>query len=202
VPSFRQEKLLRERRIRTYRNRDPEGTPRPVRVLTMLLVPVIGFAIASCGDSGPREPYAGIPEGKPPGLSAPVPDPREVLETKPKDVLPDFLANLASPKRERVTGLYKGAIDHHEAFGHIPCYCGCAAYATPHDSLAACFVKEMAQDGSVTFTDHSTSCDICEGIAQMTMEGIAASKPLKEIRTEVFNKYKYTGIWTDTPPIP
>jgi hypothetical protein len=175
-----------------------------MRVLTMLLVPVIAFAIASCGDSGgTREPYAGIPEGKPPGLGAPVPDPKEVLETKPKGTLPDFLAKLTDPKKTRVTGLYQGAVDHHEAFGHIPCYCGCAIYTTPHESLASCFINDMASDGStITFTDHSTSCDICEGIAQMTMEGIAASKPLKDIRTDVFNKYNYTGIWTDAPPIP
>lgn len=168
----------------------------------MLLVPVIGFAIASCGDSGTREPYAGIPEGKPPGLSAPVPDPKEVLETKPQGALPDFLAKLTGPARERVTGLYQGAVDHFQAFGYIPCYCGCAIYTTPHHSLADCYVKSVAQDGTATFTDHSTSCSICDGVAKTTLAGIAANKPLKDIRTQVFNEYNYTGIWTDTPPIP
>jgi hypothetical protein len=194
---------LIKRRIGATNPGNAKATPRPVRVLTMLLVPVIGFAIASC-DSGTstREPYASIPEGKPPGLGAPVPDPKEVLEIKPEGALPDFLANLTGPKKDRVTGLYQGALDHYEAYGHIPCYCGCAIYTTPHDSLAQCFIKDIAQDGSATFTDHSTSCDICEGIAQLTVEGIAANKPLKDIRTEVFNKYDYTGIWTDTPPVP
>ena len=193
-----------KRRTSATNHGNAKQTPRPVRVLTMLLVPVIGFAIASCGDSGTptREPYAGIPEGKPPGLGAPVPDPKEVLEIKPKGALPDFLANLTGPKKDRVTGLYQGALDHYDAYGHIPCYCGCAIYTTPHESLAQCFIKDIAQDGSATFTDHSTSCDICEGIAQLTVEGIAANKPLKDIRTEVFNKYDYTGIWTDTPPVP
>jgi Protein of unknown function with PCYCGC motif len=193
---------LIKRRTSTNNACVSKATPRPVKVLTMLLVPVIGFAIASCGDSGTREPYAGIPEGKPPGLGAPVPDPKEVLETKSKGALPDFLANLTGPKKDRVTGLYQGALDHYDAYGHIPCYCGCAIYTTPHNSLAQCFIKDIAQDGSATFTDHSTSCDICEGIAQLTVEGIAVNKPLKDIRTEVFNKYDYTGIWTDTPPIP
>lgn len=60
----------------------------------------------------------------------------------------------------------------------------------------------MAADGSVTFTDHSTSCDICEGIAKVTLEGVNTNTPLKDIRAAVFTKYKYTGIWTDTPPVP
>jgi hypothetical protein len=170
----------------------------------MLLVPVIGFAIASCGDSGPgaRAAYAGTPEGIPAGLGAPVPDPKEVLETKTKPALPDFLASLTGPKRERVTTLYQGAVDHYDAYSHIPCYCGCAVYTTAHKSLAECFIKDMAADGTMTFTDHSTSCDICEGGAQMTLDGISANKPLKDIRSDVFTKYNYTQIWTDTPPVP
>ncbi len=177
--------------------------PRHFRVLTMLLVPVIGFAIASC-DSGPaaRTPYADTPEGKPPGLSSPIPDPKEVTEVKAQNVLPDFLGKLTGAPKERITGLYQGAIDHYDAYSGIPCYCGCAVYTTAHHSLAECFIKDIAADGSVTFTDHSTSCDICEGVAKMTLEGVSANKPLKDIRADVFSKYSYTGIWTDTPVAP
>lgn len=172
-----------------------------MRVLTMLLVPLMGFAIASCGESA-REPYAGTPEGVPPGLSASIPDPAEVTEVKPQGTLPDFLDKVLGPGKDRITGLYRGAMEHHNDFGYIPCYCGCAVYATPHESLSDCFIKDVASDGSMTFTNHSTSCDICEGVAKLTLDGLAGGKPLNDIRTEVFAAYKYTGIWTDTPPVP
>lgn len=169
----------------------------------MLLVPVVAFAIASC-DNGPtaRAPYAGIPEGTPPNLGSAVPDPIEVLETKTNGALPAFLSKLSGPALERASVAYKGAMEHYEAFSYIPCYCGCAIYATPHDSVADCYVKDIAADGTVTFTDHGLTCSICEGVAQMTVEGISANKTLKEIRADVFAEYDYTGIWTDTPPIP
>lgn len=174
-----------------------------MRVVTMLIVPVIGFAIASC-DSGPDggAPYANSPEGKPVNLGAPVPDPKEVIETRAQGGLPEFLNKLTGPSKERIPALYQGAVEHYDEFSSIPCYCGCALYATAHESLASCFIKDKATDGTVTFTDHSTSCDICEGIAKLTLEGVAASKSLKDIRAQVFEEYKYTGIWTDTPPVP
>ena len=194
---------MKEPKMRARRGRDAATTPRPVRVLAMLLVPVIAFAIASC-DSGQsaRAPYAGIPEGRPTFLSAPVPDPKEVVETKTAGKLPDFLVKLTGPAKDRVTALYQGAMDHYQDFGYIPCYCGCASYTTPHHSLAECYIKAKGQDGTLTFTDHSTSCDICEGVARQTLDGIAANKPLGDIRAEVFTNFKYTGIWTDTPPVP
>jgi hypothetical protein len=36
----------------------------------------------------------------------------------------------------------------------------------------------------------------------MTLAGLAESKPLKEIRADIFKALSYTGIWTDTPPVP
>jgi hypothetical protein len=181
-------------------SRDTAG---PFRVLWLLVLPVLLIGIASC-DSGPaaRAAYAGIPEGKPPGLGSSVPDPKEVVETRPKGALPDFLASMTGPAKERVTLQYQGAVDHYDAYSHIPCYCGCAVYATPHKHLGDCFVKEMKSNGEVTFTDHSTSCDQCQTAAQMTLDGIAAGTPLKDIRTAVFDKLSYTGIWTDTDPVP
>ena len=181
-------------------SRDTAG---PFRVLWLLVLPVLLIGIASC-DSGPaaRAAYAGIPEGKPPALGSSVPDPKEVVETKSKGTLPDFLAAMTGPAKERVTLQYQGAVDHYDTYSHIPCYCGCAIYATPHKHLGDCFVKEMKSNGEVTFTDHSTSCDQCQTAAQMTIDGIAAGTPLKDIRTAVFDKLSYTGIWTDTDPVP
>lgn len=197
--------------------RRKDGTSRLIKVLAMLILPVLVVAIVACdnggnsGNSGSSgssstttsaQPYANAPEGKPPALGKPVPDPATRLETKPASELPSFLSEAGPTLQDKITNQYKGAVANYDAYSHIPCYCGCAVYEHAHMSLAECFIQKKNDDGTVTFTDHSMSCDICQGIAQMTIDGIAANKPVKDIRTEVFNKYKYTQIWTDTPPAP
>ena len=192
------------------------GTPRAVKVLAMLLLPVIVAAIvASDTNPGPNEtltkptpavgpstsakPYANSPEGKPPGLSALIPDPKEALETKPAGQLPDFISQVDAPLRDKVTPYYKGAVDNYDAYSHIPCFCGCAIYTHPHHSLAECYIKSKDANGNLTFTDHSSTCDLCQAAAQMTVQGLAQNTPVKDIRAAVFQKLKYTDIWTDTP---
>lgn len=55
---------------------------------------------------------------------------------------------------------YGVAVDHHDLFAHLPCYCGCALLASPHESLADCFV-----DSSGSFVTHASSCGTCVDIA-------------------------------------
>jgi len=190
--------------LSTTTRRQEAGTSRFVKVLAMLLMPVLVMAVISCGDNSTenRAPYAGVPEGKPTGSTAPIPDPKEVVETKPAGQLPDFVKNREGSNKETTMTLYQGAVDHYDAYSHIPCYCGCAAYATPHKSLAECFIKEKAASGELTFTDHSLTCSLCQEAAQMTLEGQSKGTPLKETRMTIFEKLKRTGIWTDTPPVP
>jgi hypothetical protein len=192
----------------TTTHRQEAGTSRFVKVLAMLLMPVLVMAVISCGDNSGdnstenRVPYAGVPEGKPTGSTSTIPDPKEAVETKPAGQLPDFVKNMTGSNKETTMTLYQGAVDHHDAYSHIPCYCGCAAYATPHKSLAECFIKEKAANGELTFTDHSLTCSLCQSAAQMTLEGQSKGTPLKETRMTIFEKLKYTGTWTDTPPVP
>jgi hypothetical protein len=191
------------------------GTSTLVKVAVMLLLPVLVVMVAACGDNGSsgggaptsaptvaRVPYQNSPEGKPPGLTGSVPDPKEAVETKPAGQLPDFIAAQTGSLSAKVTALYQGAVDHYDDYSHVPCYCGCAAYMTAHTSLASCYIQSKNADGSITFTAHSASCDICQGVAQMTLDGIAQGTPLKDVRSAVFDKFKYTKIWTDTPPVP
>lgn len=200
------------------RSHEPGSGVSPlVRVAIMLLLPVIVGALIACdnGSGGTRQdggtlpanpvaraPYEGVPEGKPKNLSGSVPNPKEVLETAQKGQLPNFLEDVLGPSKQAVTTLYQGAAEHYDEFGYIPCYCGCAIYEHPHQDLAECFIKSMSADGSVEFTDHSTTCSQCQEAAQMTIDGLAEATPLKDIRAAVFNKLNYTGIWTDTPPVP
>lgn len=187
------------------------GTNRLVKIAGMLLLPLLVAAIAACdtntnsgGATSPtaavsRAPYDGVPEGKPLYSSTNLPDIPEVLETKPAGELPSYVVSLQSSSRDKVTAEYKGAVDHFDAYSHIPCYCGCAMYEHPHSSLARCFVTDMKSDGQVEFTDHSLTCDKCQGIADMTLSGVSSNRPLAEVRAEIFQKFKYTGTWTDTP---
>ena len=184
--------------------RGVKGDYRWMRMLIFLLVPVLVVLVACNGNTpgqgqARRAPYEGVPEGKPPGLGNPVPDPREELQTRPAGQLPDFLSKLDGAARERTATLYQGAATHYDAFSHIPCYCGCALYATAHTSLADCFIKEVRSDGQIVFTDHSLTCDLCQQAAQMTVDGLAQGKAVRDIRAEVHAKLNYTGIWTDTP---
>ena len=206
-------------------NRPPKPDPaakNPIaRVLAMLLLPLLVTAVIACdgggasggqgtplpavteGAGGGDTRYANSPEGRPKYLPAnPVPDPPEALETKPAGQLPDFLAKATGSNKDKIAASYKGAVDHYDQYKYIPCYCGCAIYTTPHDSLATCYIKDRAADGSITFTDHSLTCNQCQQGAEMTLAGIAKGQPLKETRADIFKALNYTGLWTDTPPVP
>lgn len=189
------------------------GTNRLVKVAVMLLLPLLIVAIVACDNgsasssggntaTATRAAYEGVPEGKPVDAALRVPDPKEVTEKVASGKLPSFLASMAPADQERLGALYKGAVDHADAYSHIPCYCGCAIYTTAHKSLSSCYIKDMAAGGDVTFTDHSLTCDLCQSAAQMTLDSIARKTPLKDVRASIFQKLKYTGIWTDTPPVP
>jgi hypothetical protein len=180
---------------------------RLARLLAMLLMPMLVTIVIACdsgasGNSGNTEPYANSPEGKPKYLPNPVPDPPEVLETKPAGQMPDFLAKATGSSKDKIAASYAGAVEHFDQYKYIPCYCGCAIYTTAHSSLASCYIKERTADGAVTFTDHSLTCDKCQQAAEMTLAGIDKGQDLKATRAEIFAALKYTDLWTDTPPIP
>ena len=121
----------------------------------------------------------------------------EVNETTAAGVLPAFLGKAVA----RIKPLYQGALDHGDVYAQMPCYCGCALYQHAHTSLKSCFIKTTSADGQVNWTDHSTSCDICTGVAQLTLDELAKGTAPKVIREMVHTKFKYTNVWTDTPPI-
>jgi hypothetical protein len=176
------------------------------RIGAMLLVPMFVVILISCDSGGSgsssAEPYANSPEGKPKYSPPPVPDPPEVLETLPAGQLPSFLAKASPRQKETLTAAYKGAVENYDQYKYIPCYCGCSIYTTKHTGLNDCYIKERKADGNIVFTDHSMTCDKCLEGATMTLEGVAAGRPLKEVRADIFKALGYTGLWTDTPPVP
>jgi hypothetical protein len=96
------------------------------------------------------------------------------------DELPAFLSDYTPHTSE----LYKAVHDHADIMSGINCYCGCAeglAVETPHDSLLRCYVAEHpADEGGVTWTNHSTSCGICkkemEEVIALSKQGKTADK--------------------------
>lgn len=226
--SGEQERVLKTSRA-TGQERDDTGTGRLVKVAVMLLLPLLVAAVAACDSNpapatstsiptvpvplitatsvvtatgtavNSRAPYDGVPEGKPKYATNNLPDLPEVSEEKPAGQLPSFAVQLQSSSRDKVVALYQGAVDHYNDYSHMPCYCGCAMYQHPHTSLARCFIQEEPSGGDIVFTDHSTTCEICQGVAAMTVNGLANNTALDLVRVDVFQKYKYTGTWTDTP---
>src|SRR6478672_6025162 len=102
----------------------------------MLLLPLL-IAIVACDSNGAGSApaatptvaaYSNSPEGKPPGLGAPVPDPKEATETVAAGKLPTFISQAAPSLVNKITSDYQGAVDHYDAYSHVPCYCGCAIY--------------------------------------------------------------------------
>ena len=175
---------------------------RHLRVLAALAMPLmLAFLVSACdsggGGSTTPPPAARVHVTTTPAPNRIVPDPPEQVETTAAGQLPSFLSKAAA----NIQPLYQGALDHPDAYSQIPCYCGCAMYEHAHMSLKNCFIANTAADGSITWTDHSTSCDICTGIAKMTVAGLSANTPLAQLREAVHAKYKYTNVWTDTPPI-
>lgn len=116
----------------------------------------------------------------------------EVWETtSTEEELPQFLDN----HTELTHSLYSQVIAHEHTLGELPCYCGCmdgTELDEPHDSLRRCYLVEYPNDdGSVRWTDHSTTCGICkqelETVIRMTEEGSS----LNEIKQAIDKQFKH-----------
>ncbi|MCA0754641.1 PCYCGC domain-containing protein [Paenibacillus sp. N4] len=109
------------------------------------------------------------------------------------DELPSFLSDYTP----HTSDLYREVHDHMDLMSGVTCYCGCAdgtAVETPHDSLLRCYVAEHpADEGGVTWTNHSTSCGICKKEMEEVIALSKQGKTADEIREAVDAKYKPGG---------
>ncbi|RIX54084.1 hypothetical protein D3P08_07480 [Paenibacillus nanensis] len=111
-------------------------------------------------------------------------------ETSSATTLPGFLDDHTQLSKD----LYSEVHNHMDLMSGLPCYCGCmegTAIDEPHDSLLRCYWAELpGDDGSVTWTDHSTGCGICK----MEMEEVVAlskqGKTAEEILAAINAKFK------------
>ena len=90
---------------------------------------------------------------------------------------------------------YKAAVSlPTEVTTQMPCYCGCADFATPHRHLLDCFINP---DG--TYTDHASGCDLCGKILLDVAAQHGQGVSIQEIRANIDAKYTVYGKPTDTP---
>ncbi|WP_243385160.1 PCYCGC domain-containing protein [Bacillus kexueae] len=118
-------------------------------------------------------------------------DIREV--TVSVDELPTFLDH----QPEQVQTIYRLAAKHEELLRSIPCYCGCAESANHRDNFE-CFVHEINENGEIVWDDHGTKCNVCLEIAANSIVLYEEGKSVKEIRSEIDNRYE-NGYAKPTP---
>jgi hypothetical protein len=142
---------------------------------------------AACGNKPKAEEHA--------HYRAPNGDLQE--KTASIETLPSFLDN----QREEIRTAYKLAAAHAGLLDSIPCYCGCGGSAG-HRSNKNCFIREIADEGTVVWDDHGTRCAVCieTALAAAMMNG--QGKSVRDIRAAIDEAYK-EGYAKPTPtPMP
>ena len=105
--------------------------------------------------------------------------------TANKDVLPNFLEG----QNETIRQTYSIVANYAEVLDSVPCYCGCGD-SVGHRSNTNCFITERYADGSITWDDHGTRCNVCIEIALQAAKMASDGKELKEIRETIDNLYQ------------
>jgi hypothetical protein len=117
--------------------------------------------------------------------------------TNNANTLPSFVKKLDP----QIGQIYQVAAQNHQLLQWIPCYCGCGESAG-HRSNLDCFVKEVKQNGQITWDSHGTQCGTCLEIAAESVALQKQGKSTKEIRNYIDEKYK-EGYAKPTPtPMP
>lgn len=111
--------------------------------------------------------------------------------TSSADELPQFLDD----HTELTSNLYANVGEHAHHMTELPCYCGCmegTEIDEPHDSLLRCYWAEHpADDGAVTWSDHSTTCGICKHEMEMVIEMSDQGKSIDDIKAAIQAAYEH-----------
>ncbi|USK34530.1 PCYCGC domain-containing protein [Bacillus sp. F19] len=156
-----------------------------MKIKAFLLSSVTAFALllSACTDQPEEKKTASKEEHADHGEHAASGDIRE--ETKGIGYQPSFLAD----KPEDMQVIYSAAAKNRELLENIPCYCGCGESAN-HKNNYDCFVFENKENGAIVWDDHGTKCGVCLEIAAQSVLQLQEGKSIKEIRSEIDEKYK------------
>jgi len=82
----------------------------------------------------------------------------------------------------------------------FPCYCGCGAM--DHRSNLDCYLKPTT-DGSITFEEHASYCDICVQITLKAKDLMAQGMSLHDARAAIDAQFagSVPGTPTEVPPL-
>jgi hypothetical protein len=86
---------------------------------------------------------------------------------------------------------YAFAVAHPDVMTQIPCYCGCGAIG--HTSNYACYVSDVAADGTITYDSHALGCSICVDITRDTERLLDEGRSPAEVRAEIDATYSAFG---------
>jgi uncharacterized protein with PCYCGC motif len=111
----------------------------------------------------------------------------------PESALPGFMKMGDMRTKEA----YQFAIAHPHETAKYPCYCGCVAMG--HKSNLDCYIKAIADDGTITFDDHASGCGVCVDITQDVIRMMREGKRAPEIRAYIDATYSSRGPSTNTP---
>ncbi len=68
-----------------------------------------------------------------------------------------------------------------------------------HTSNLSCYIKNRAEDGTITYDDHASGCGLCVDITQDVIHMRDQGKAAPEIRTYIDAQYSQYGPSTNTP---
>jgi hypothetical protein len=109
-----------------------------------------------------------------------------------KDQVADFVKDAPATVREA----YEFAASNPHEMEKYPCFCGCGKMG--HTSNRSCYVKNIAEDGKITFDDHALGCGICVDITKDVMRLKAEGRSSPEVRRYIDTQYSPYGSATDT----
>jgi len=95
---------------------------------------------------------------------------------------------------------YAYALNTPRVIEWFPCYCGCGTMG--HRSNLDCYFKPTA-DGTITFEEHASFCDICVQITLKAKELIAQGMSLRDARAAIDEAFAggVPGTPTEVPPL-
>jgi hypothetical protein len=88
-----------------------------------------------------------------------------------------------------IAGHYRHAAAHTDAYGQIPCWCGCEQFLG-HRNLADCFVRPDGRG----FEAHAAGCGVCNGEATIAERMLAAGSTPAEVAAAVTTEFGTTAI--------
>lgn len=92
---------------------------------------------------------------------------------------------------------YAYALARPDVLQWLPCYCGCGGMG--HRSNLDCFFQRREEEGTYTYEEHGSFCNVCVETANLAARLISAGTPIGEIRAIVDRDFGGLAPGTDTP---